>query len=481
MEYSVIDPSTYGVTIVSAQPLPSSVHRRNEQGGEKPPQHSREQAKPASNQTASSPTSDRLYSIGSEIERSSNNARDARSSPQIMVPNPVPTAQSPIRPSASRQKRSRKTAASKAEARRKRRRQNIAREMGREDDSIGTDEEREYWNGVRQHLIAEEARRQALSPEERRRENTRKEAQALRDHLKPRFEPYWRSMETLSHYPIFVLQDAPPSNNGATCQLGSCPDRILPGDYRIAVTPGRQNYYGNPDYYHVKCFEELVDLSSPHYLARFESDRTKYIPDYGAQCILEEYLRRWRVRIGSLDDNSRPASDLASNPTDSEGDPSDIILGDRTITKQSDDSSQEAAIAPGQAMTNQQAEIVEEDEWRRADDIWEKRREQTTRRFQADRALFNIQNTPLKDDDNAVEWNITSYLPLEEDPEYDERHTLSEALIEWDIDLWLGTEDVDRLDEKGLRAREELGEETIKKIKRYAVVHMPTYPGLFFS
>ncbi|THC89129.1 hypothetical protein EYZ11_011423 [Aspergillus tanneri] len=170
-----------------------------------------------------------------------------------------------------------------------------------------------------------------------------------------------------------------------------------------------------------------------------------------------------------------------SNPPDSKGgDTSTIIREDKTITKRSDDSGQETDIA-GLTATTHQTEMVEGDEWRKADDIWEKRREQTTRRLQVERSLSNILTTSLEDDNPAVEWNITSYLPLEEDPEYNERHTLSEALAEWSIDRRLATEDIDRLNEKGLRAREELGEERVKKIKRYAVVHMPTCHGLFLS
>ena len=32
-------------------------------------------------------------------------------------------------------------------------------------------------------------------------------------------------------------------------------------------------------------------------MARFEPDRRKHIPDHGAQCILEEYISRWKLRI----------------------------------------------------------------------------------------------------------------------------------------------------------------------------------------
>jgi hypothetical protein len=32
-------------------------------------------------------------------------------------------------------------------------------------------------------------------------------------------------------------------------------------------------------------------------VARFEPDRRKHIPDHGAQCILEEYISRWKLRV----------------------------------------------------------------------------------------------------------------------------------------------------------------------------------------
>lgn len=49
--------------------------------------------------------------------------------------------------------------------------------------------------------------------------------------------------------------------------------------------------------YHVRCLEELLDLSSPHYVARFEPDRQKHSPNEGAQRILEEYICRWKFRL----------------------------------------------------------------------------------------------------------------------------------------------------------------------------------------
>lgn len=38
--------------------------------------------------------------------------------------------------------------------------------------------------------------------------------------------------------PIFFIERAPNSRNGAKCQLPCCPRRIKPDEYRIALNPG---------------------------------------------------------------------------------------------------------------------------------------------------------------------------------------------------------------------------------------------------
>jgi hypothetical protein len=46
-------------------------------------------------------------------------------------------------------------------------------------------------------------------------------------------------------------------------------------------------------------------------VARFEPDRRKHIPDHGAQCILEEYISRWKLRIKQTrkhEEDSQPSS-----------------------------------------------------------------------------------------------------------------------------------------------------------------------------
>jgi hypothetical protein len=40
------------------------------------------------------------------------------------------------------------------------------------------------------------------------------------------------------HIPLFLIERAPYSPRGAKCKLPSCPDKIRPSDYRIALVPG---------------------------------------------------------------------------------------------------------------------------------------------------------------------------------------------------------------------------------------------------
>jgi hypothetical protein len=107
-----------------------------------------------------------------------------------------------------------------------------------------------------------------------------------------------------------------------TLQLGrSCACRPCPRIASFACAISTSYADLSTDYYHVGCFEELLDLSSPHYLARLEPDRRKYIPDRGAQCILEEYISRWKLRIQQTRKH--------------EGDPQSSSSADHVVTESS--------------------------------------------------------------------------------------------------------------------------------------------------
>ncbi|GIK05801.1 hypothetical protein Aspvir_009914 [Aspergillus viridinutans] len=277
---------------------------------------------------------------------------------------------------------------------------------------------------------AEHARRQALSPEERRQEDIGSDKRNLMRHLKPQFLSGFSGDAQLSHYPIFLLQKAPDSRNGATCRGISCTDRILPGDYRIAVSPGR-NVYGSPDYYHVHCFEELLDLTSPHFVSRFEPAITKYIPDHGAQCILEECTRKWKSQIESA--NTEPH------------------------------------------------------EWSIADGHWEQIRQSSRRARQEAYLEYQRMNlidaAPEADDSPSMpgsDWNIADYIPSESDPAYDARTLLSRALTEWKNDLRLVFSEITELSDEERIEREALGN-SIRQIKSYGVVRMPNLMPLYWD
>lgn len=97
----------------------------------------------------------------------------------------------------------------------------------------------EYYRRLEEKYAAELARRAALSPEARKKEDIKKSRRYLNNNPTPRLlvDRYGFPVD-LDYYPRFVLQRAPDSHNGATCRLDHYTHRIKPGDYRIALTPG---------------------------------------------------------------------------------------------------------------------------------------------------------------------------------------------------------------------------------------------------
>ncbi|KAJ6178938.1 hypothetical protein N7519_009399 [Penicillium mononematosum] len=157
--------------------------------------------------------------------------------------------------------------------------------------SIGSDDERKWVSKVFEGIEAEEKRRQGLSPAERRQEDIQVSAKALERLVKEDVGPY-----SSRPYAVFLLQVAPQSRSGAKCQLPHCETRILPGDYRIKLDGGHWSEYPSGSY-HVDCFEEILNLSSRSYASRFIPDM-QYFPGRMEVCILQEYVRRWMIRLG---------------------------------------------------------------------------------------------------------------------------------------------------------------------------------------
>jgi hypothetical protein len=244
MEYFAVDPGVYGITIGSTPRAPASGDASGKRHGDKDSGDTGHNSPSAQPSSASSTTLHAASNASQSITQPSEGTRNEGVTHKLSSSSTTaPTSSSTVVPSPSTREPPNANQLEKLEARKQRlaesrkrkRRENIARKVGHEVDSDG---EREYWQAVHDRLAAEEARRQALSPEARRQEDIERSAETLRDHIKPQLTLDSSGLARLYHYPLFLLQTAPDSRNGANCRLHHCNDRIAPGQYRIALSPG---------------------------------------------------------------------------------------------------------------------------------------------------------------------------------------------------------------------------------------------------
>jgi hypothetical protein len=171
MEYFPIHPSNYGVTIDSKKPstIDKDVRRkrrREEDSGEvgRSREHDGLASTSSTAVNTSTHTSPRTGEPGG-LNRI-REAEEAASSLSTTASSSLSTAAPPSSATDSANaKHLEKLAAreqQRKEKRKRRIRENIAKKVGHEVDSDG---ERQYWQEFRAHLSAEEARREALSPE----------------------------------------------------------------------------------------------------------------------------------------------------------------------------------------------------------------------------------------------------------------------------------------------------------------------------
>ncbi|KAL4928879.1 uncharacterized protein BDV17DRAFT_86385 [Aspergillus undulatus] len=254
MEYRPIDPRVYGVTLNSKPPQSIETDRNVIE-----PRQPRlatnngrlfaglEASTP--NQTQSQPEGGtRMPNENTSIELHSNEQRSPSSPAKVLVtrsparknPPQVSGTDTSEREAQKRIQRERR-AKRAVEKRQQILRQNVARVSGRDPNSITTADIREYFNRWKEDDAAEQERRQALSAAERREEDIQAAVRYFKSYVNTELGPYSKRP-----YPVFLLQVAPNSANGAECQLIHCEKKILPGDYRIAVEPGENHWSGSP-------------------------------------------------------------------------------------------------------------------------------------------------------------------------------------------------------------------------------------------
>lgn len=283
MEHFAVDPRVYGVEIRAAPQVSKSDDASNKEKGDKTSSDASRNSPPVRLSSVSSvappPASSARQSTVQPVDGTQTEGVSHTLSSSLMTASTssaVDASRLPKRRLASTDQQEKLEARKeRSEQNRKRiRRENIARQVGHEVDSDG---EREYWQASHDRLVAEEARRQALSPEAQRKEDNELSAKALRSHIKPQLTFHHSGLARLYHYPLFVLQTAPDSRNGAACRLMHCTDRITPGQYRIALSPGssvwrspgkitllsrslRANEHAMPRRLHLVLFRSMVRI-----------------------------------------------------------------------------------------------------------------------------------------------------------------------------------------------------------------------------
>ncbi|KAI1262233.1 hypothetical protein F5Y18DRAFT_430467 [Xylariaceae sp. FL1019] len=238
---------------------------------------------------------------------------------------------------------------------------------------------------------------------------------------------------------LIFLEVAPHGVHGARCRHPLCEDNLIKrGLYRVAVTPGMYDARF-PDYYHVECFETLVDFSKPEHLSKLKTltkhekslparglSRTyvldgTYFLDDGAKKLVHHWMQSMARLIAQRDESQYTSPD-----------PEVVALlyqeGSASYTP-----------TQHQSVSNDSHDALS-----------------------GSRAPMESGGPDAK-----AEWNLFDiYVPLAFDKleDLNQRHSLSSMLQTWKLERDLVAEDIDK-------AREKMDDKAILAIFRLSVVH----------
>ena len=243
MKYSVIDPSVYGIKINPGSHPSDSIDVSDRTGANEDSgatEHASLSAHPSSTTSSALPAVADTSQSAAQFPGATQEGEVTHQPSSSLTTNGTSSSVTAARPQrrvspSKQQERLEARKQRSAEIRKRKTRENIARKVGHEVDSEG---EEEYWRACRDRDIAEQDRRQRLSPDAQKREDIKSASASFRNHIKPQVAVVDSGLVRLYHYPLFLLQAAPDSASGAMCRLPVCTDRIAPGQYRIAVSPG---------------------------------------------------------------------------------------------------------------------------------------------------------------------------------------------------------------------------------------------------
>ncbi|KAL3472604.1 hypothetical protein BJX99DRAFT_272841 [Aspergillus californicus] len=276
----------------------------------------------------------------------------------------------------------------------------------------------------------------------------------LRQHLGLAPNPGSPARSPPQTQPLFFIEMAPDSNRGEQCKLPACGENVMSGELRLAMTPsmgyGSQSR-SSADFYHIHCFEKLVDFNQADYLDRIQpvTRQTWKLRGLNATSVLdgnylvpgavERLVLEWKVTRGRWIDK-RDGAPVESEQKGGFG-----------------------ALAP-------LFEIL-----RNAGSS--KYKEPTERTGLPLDEYYNLRCilAPYESDGpgDTDEWNLFQVYLDSTMKALDNPHDLSSMLGRWYYDATLSCKEENELDEQGKAAKAKLGEKAVRALKRLLAVPMP--------
>ncbi|KAF1980359.1 hypothetical protein BU23DRAFT_625635 [Bimuria novae-zelandiae CBS 107.79] len=245
--------------------------------------------------------------------------------------------------------------------------------------------------------------------------------------------------------PVFFFIEYAPASRAVSCQHPICQSQIEEMAFRVTVYP-----YGA--FYHVRCFEDLVDFSDANYLDRIKPVTPEnavkmrgikatsvvncnYVLDAGA----ERLVLQWRFNMRRL-----------------------IDMGDEVVNNEPSDPND-----PSLFMT----------------DLWNKSGSASLTPEQPEnisRYTFlklSTQTAPIESDGpgDENEWNLFEQylsLPSKDIKDLEDRHSLSNMLTHWSHDRLLANEKIEDLRGKEREKREKWDDKSVRAIKRLSRIYI---------